>query len=242
MSLALVLVPAAPRPASRSYGAAELKRLQPAYFRNALALSCAGAMLCSIVLHLLLQSTPNVPLGNVVIIDPPPPPQGPKVVPPPTDLPKVVVPNQPTDPGQVLPTVEPDTLVTPEKPIFSSPLETGGIVSIDARPNGGGEGGEVETLPGPKDFVPHEDDPVAVSRPAPPYPELARQAGIEGQLVLNVLVDRQGRVREVLVVRSVEVFEDVSIQAVRRWVFRPALSNGHPVAVWVTIPIRFTLH
>jgi len=38
------------------------------------------------------------------------------------------------------------------------------------------------------------------------------------------------------------MFDAAAIEALRHWVFRPALAGTRPVAVWVAIPVRFTLH
>jgi periplasmic protein TonB len=74
----------------------------------------------------------------------------------------------------------------------------------------------------------------------PEYPEIARQAGIEGRVTLRVWVGKDGRVKEVQLVRSDnEIFNENAIAAVRRWRFEPAIQAGNPVDVWMTLPIRF---
>jgi protein TonB len=40
----------------------------------------------------------------------------------------------------------------------------------------------------------------------------------------------------------VPVLDDAATKAVKQWVFKPALSNNKPVAVWVAVPVRFSLH
>lgn len=112
---------------------------------------------------------------------------------------------------------------------------------------GGGPGGPVipsDTTPpfGTVAFV--DEYPVAITQPKPDYPSMAHDAGIEGTVLVHVLVDRNGRVAEVRANRdrTVPLLESAALDAARRWVFRPALSNGHPVAVWVAIPFEFRLH
>jgi protein TonB len=54
-----------------------------------------------------------------------------------------------------------------------------------------------------------------------------------------VLVGKDGRVKNVKVIRGVTGLNDAAVDAIRRWVFKPALSNNKPVAVWVEVPIDF---
>ncbi len=85
---------------------------------------------------------------------------------------------------------------------------------------------------------------VVVTRIVPEYPRRARLAGIEGEVVLEVIVDRHGRVaHEVKVVRSVPELERAAVAAVQRWRFRPARDRqGTAVAVVMEVPVRFVLH
>jgi protein TonB len=46
----------------------------------------------------------------------------------------------------------------------------------------------------------------------------------------------------VIVERSASILDDAAVEAVRRWVFTPAIANGKPVKVWVGVPVRFVLH
>lgn len=110
-----------------------------------------------------------------------------------------------------------------------------------------GEGGTAvappeDLLPGLNDWHVVDELPVLVTSPPPVYPDIAREAGIDGTVRLRVLVGRDGHVLDVHVDRSVAMLDQAAQDAVRRWVFKPALTNGRPVAVWVAIPVRFTLH
>jgi protein TonB len=77
----------------------------------------------------------------------------------------------------------------------------------------------------------------------PVYPEAARRKGLEGTTVLRVHVRDDGSVAEVVVARSAgePSLDEAAAGAVQRWRFEPARRGGHPVAVWVTLPIRFRL-
>jgi TonB family protein len=87
-----------------------------------------------------------------------------------------------------------------------------------------------------------EKFPMPVKSVYPPYPEIARRAGIEGTVTLRVWVDKEGKVRQAEVLNSNnDIFNQPSIEAAMQWVFTPALMNNRPVSVWLAIPFRFTL-
>jgi protein TonB len=93
----------------------------------------------------------------------------------------------------------------------------------------------------PVDFHAVEVQPQLVDLPAPSYPEMARLAEVEGTVLLQVLVGKDGRVKEVRVVQSVPMLDSAAIAAASRAVFTPARQQGRPVSVWVEVPIRFRL-
>jgi protein TonB len=86
--------------------------------------------------------------------------------------------------------------------------------------------------------------PVLVTRVVPEYPRRARLAGIEGEVVLEVIVDRYGRVTgDVKVVSAVPELERAAVTAVQRWRFKPARDRqGTAVAVLMEVPVRFVLN
>ena len=86
--------------------------------------------------------------------------------------------------------------------------------------------------------------PVLVTRVVPEYPRRARLAGIEGEVLLEIVVDRYGRVAiDPKVVRAVPELERAAVAAVRQWRFRPARDRaGTAVAVLMEVPVRFVLH
>lgn len=96
-----------------------------------------------------------------------------------------------------------------------------------------------DDLPGEGDFVYYEDPPTPIFHVPPAYPEFARDAQIQGRVVLHVLVDKFGRVKAVKVIKSVKGLDDAAVDAVKKWVFKPALSQNKPVAVWVEVPMEF---
>ncbi len=94
----------------------------------------------------------------------------------------------------------------------------------------------------PADFVPVEKEPVPVKKVEPKYPELAQRAGLEGKVWVKIWVDKEGRAKQVVILKSdAEIFNEPAVEAAKQWVFTPAYMNNGPVAVWVSIPFRFKL-
>ena len=74
----------------------------------------------------------------------------------------------------------------------------------------------------------------------PKYPDLAVRAGLEGAVWLKLWIGRDGIVRQVSIAKSdAEIFNEPSLEAGRKLVFKPASCRGRPVSMWATIPIRF---
>lgn len=91
------------------------------------------------------------------------------------------------------------------------------------------------------DYVLMEESPVALKQVSPEYPEEARRASIEGVGLLQALVGRNGRIKDVRVTGSIPALDEAAVAAVRQWEFKPARAKGKPVAVWVAIPVTFRL-
>ena len=76
----------------------------------------------------------------------------------------------------------------------------------------------------------------------PEYPDWARKARIQGQVLLEVEVLEDGSVGAVEVVKSLLYeLDELAVKAVRQWKFKPARAQGQPVAVWVRLPISFRI-
>jgi TonB family protein len=80
-----------------------------------------------------------------------------------------------------------------------------------------------------------------LERPAPVYPDSARAAGIEGEVMVRALVGSDGHVLRVEVQASVPGLDAAALAAVKKWRFKPATVDGKPRAVWVGVPVRFRL-
>jgi protein TonB len=86
-----------------------------------------------------------------------------------------------------------------------------------------------------------EDKPTLTHSVTPEYPLIALKAGIQDVVLVRVLIGKDGLVKEASVMRGKEVFHASALEAVRQYVFSPALQNDKPVPVWMALPIRFRL-
>ena len=95
----------------------------------------------------------------------------------------------------------------------------------------------------PPDFVPVEKQPTPVKSVQPEYPEIARRAGVEGTVWVKILVDKEGKAKKWVIMKSdAEIFNEPALEAAKQWVFTPAMMNNGPVAVWAAIPFHFKLN
>ena len=88
-----------------------------------------------------------------------------------------------------------------------------------------------------------EAKPLYRRNPSPKYPRLARRRGYEGTVVLEVLVDRSGRVKDLRVAdpSRYPVLDKAARASVESWLFEPGRRRDVPVDMWVRVPIRFQL-
>jgi protein TonB len=129
----------------------------------------------------------------------------------------------------------------------ASPL--GSVIGSATRggPGAGVALGEVGALPLPRGTA--EAPLAAFARPVggyqrtPPYPETARRLGIQGTSRLRFEVLASGTVGQIVVDQSAghPDLDRAAVDAVRQWRFEPARRGTEPVAVWVTLPVRFEL-
>ena len=87
------------------------------------------------------------------------------------------------------------------------------------------------------EYVYVEELPEAVQKVRPAYPSELR---VEGTVLVQALVLEDGSVGDVRVVQSIPMLDEAAVACVRQWRFKPARTAGHPVAVWVAVPVRFS--
>src|SRR6185436_679188 len=197
---------------------------------------------------------------------PPPPPAAPKaaVAAPKISKPKPVVQEAPkfTAPIEVPKEVPRDEGVSAASVADVAPAAGAGGGGEPGGVEGGVPGGVAGGVPGgvvggilggvPKEEPPPPPDkpvrvggqikaPRKVRDSAPLYPEVAKQARVEGVVILEAVISPEGRVNEVKVLRGSPLLDDAAVNAVKSWVYTPTLLNGVPVPVVMTVTVSFKL-
>lgn len=140
-----------------------------------------------------------------------------------------------------------ETRVTATKPPLAAPANSKGITIT-----GPGPGPDIITPgPGPDIVIdpprplPVRTEPIFTARGTaqPPYPRSLQADGVEGVAIVRVLVGVDGRVKAVDSIRADDplFFEATKDQALRKWRFRPATLDGHPVESWREMTVRFVI-
>jgi protein TonB len=76
----------------------------------------------------------------------------------------------------------------------------------------------------------------------PVYPPLARQARVQGVVVMEAVISREGLIESLQVVTGHPLLNQAALDAVRQWKYRPTMLNGEPVEVITTVTVTFTFH
>jgi protein TonB len=189
-----------------------------------------------------------------VVFRPPPPP---KVELPPPPAPKPVVAKvapKPAAPAAMVAPKEIPKELPPEKPV---------VAEVEAREiavggTGDGSGTElvakVEAVEAPSEVeaTPIVSGPVQLPEEAEPpeelegnvrpeFPESARANGVEGLVVLKIVVEKDGRVGKIAVMKGDEPFVAAAISAVQTWKYTPASLDGEAIAVYRVVKIPFRI-
>ena len=212
----------------------------------------ALALNSSIVLSLILipliypEALPSHAFAFLMAVPPPPPgplpvahqpissaPENSQVLPDPLAPPRRIPPNI------FIPT-EPDA--APSGPIAT--LDSGTAVP-------GGMGDTFASEPAPRVVRAAASGPVrissgvatsiAISKPIPAYPALARAAGVEGTVVLEATISKQGTIEDLHATSGPAMLRQAALDAVSQWRYRPYLLNGQPVDVETTVNVIFSL-
>jgi len=194
------------------------------------------------------QALPKALLATMITAPPPPPPPPP----PPAEAPKVI--KQPPRliqqgvltaphaiPKQVA--VFKEEALPPEPPPAASDLLGGGGDIL-----GGLGAAATGVAPPPPPKAPTRvkvggsvQEAMIIDRPSPPYPPLARQARIQGNVVLHAIIDKDGNVTQLEVVSGHPLLVQAALAAVKQWRYHPTVLNGEPVEVETQITVSFVL-
>jgi protein TonB len=103
-----------------------------------------------------------------------------------------------------------------------------------------------EEEPDPNAFMAVEKEPVPVNmadfKKNIGYPPQAKEAGIEGKVLLKVLVDKEGNVEKHMVLKSKhQLLTDACVAQLKTLKFTPAIQAGKPTKFWVVVPVDFKL-
>ncbi|HEX2164091.1 MAG TPA: energy transducer TonB [Thermoanaerobaculia bacterium] len=157
----------------------------------------------------------------------PPPPQKQQEIPKPKAK-KVPIPDPTPDepepirtPDEIQPEIDlPETDIIFDIPEGPPPSEPEGPIHV---------GGDVKA-------------PVKVSAPQPQYTEIARKARIQGVVIVQAIINKQGDVTDVKVLKGLPMgLDEAAVDAIRKWKFEPATLNGKPVDVYYNLTVNFTL-
>jgi protein TonB len=75
----------------------------------------------------------------------------------------------------------------------------------------------------------------------PTYPAIAKTARVQGNVVLQAEISKDGAIEKLQVVSGPPLLIQAAVDAVKQWRYRPYILNGEPVAVETTVTVQFTL-
>jgi protein TonB len=182
----------------------------------------------------------------------------------------VVAPAPPPPPGvaraaqsQVVSSIDAHALLLPTRIPRSIPISTDGDASLPEFPAGPGFAGgtgdhvgeshvieaigtglspRIPTAPSMRPpRVSHVMEGNLMHRVQPEYPALAKQARIQGTVVLRAVIDRGGAIQDLQVISGHPLLVQAAINAVRQWRYRPFYLNDQPVEVETQVTVNFTL-
>ncbi|HKC01099.1 MAG TPA: energy transducer TonB [Terriglobales bacterium] len=210
-------------------------------------------LICILILIPLIY-TDALPKGNLMtfLVAPPPPPPPP---PPPAAAPKVVKIQSEVINGQLrTPTKIPDKVQMIKEE--ENPPDLGGGVpgGVPGGIPGGSAGGVMGgILNSANTAIPKVATPqrvrvstgvatgLLIKKVTPNYPQLAKQARIQGTVVLQAEISKDGTIQNLQLISGHPMLAPAAIEAVRQWRYKPYLLNGEPVAVETTVQVNFSL-
>jgi protein TonB len=194
------------------------------------------------------EALPKAMLSTLLIAPPPPPPP-----PPPPQPVKVIV--KPVvrliQSGKLIQprAIPKDVVVFKEAELPPDVINTGQQGGVfGGIPGQGIIGGGIALPPPPKAAAParikqggNVTAASIITQTKPLYPALARQARIQGNVVLHAIIDKEGKVAELQVISGHPLLVQSALDAVKQWRYKPTLLNGDPVEVDTTITVTFTM-
>lgn len=123
------------------------------------------------------------------------------------------------------------------------------VMSGDNNATGGVIGGVISSKPSPSPSDPGTELQVPqgvsagllIKKVAPQYPADAKLARIQGQVVMQAIIDKNGNIESLSLISGHPMLAPAAIEAVKQWQYKPYLLNGQPVRVETKIIVNFTL-
>jgi periplasmic protein TonB len=204
---------------------------------------------------LFTEALPKQQLMTFLVAPPPPPPPPP----PPAAAPVKVVKQIQSDlnNGQLrTPTKIPEKVqMIKEEEAPPPSMASGGVVGgvpggVPGGQMGGVIGGIISSTPVavPKAVTPQRvrvsagvQQGLLIKKVQPPYPPLARQARIQGNVVLQALISKDGSIENLRLISGHPMLAPSALEAVKQWRYKPYFLNGEPVEVETQITVIFSL-
>jgi TonB family protein len=166
-----------------------------------------------------------VPIDDPVITYVPMPPDEKKVEKPPIRPDKIILPDELADEFEVVDEDIDNTEIEVEIEQISEQLQQSVPEIVE------------ETLEGWQ----VDKNPEILKRVEPVFPKMAKLIGESGQVVVEIVIGRDGEMKSVKIQKGHPSFNDAALKAVRQWRFSAGVKNGAPVQVKMIVPIRFVL-
>lgn len=128
------------------------------------------------------------------------------------------------------PTDTSDQIGNPQLNIVGSPIGMG--LPIDGRPLP-----PVHAVQRP--IVSSAMDAMLINKVVPEYPQIARLAGVQGEVKLHAIIARDGTIQSLSVTSGPEMLREAALRAVTQWRYRPYILNGETVEVETVITVNF---
>jgi protein TonB len=203
---------------------------------------------------LFTEALPKTQLMTFLVAPPPPPPPPP----PPAAAPVKIVKQVQTDiiNGQLrTPTKIPEKVQMIKEEDAPPPVMSAGVVGgvpggIPGGQMGGVIGGIISSTPVavPKVATPQRvrvsqgvTQGLLIRKISPNYPPLARQARIQGQVLLRAQISKTGDIENLQLISGHPMLAPAAIEAVKQWKYKPYILNGEPVEVDTEILVNFSL-
>jgi len=199
---------------------------------------------------LYTQGLPQLQLISALVAPTPPPPPAPMAA----RSTHTSTSNVSSDGHVIAPRVVPREILNIEEAVAPPPVDAGGLNVIGGTGNPLARNGVLDSIgtglnnitpptkPSPsRPHVSRMMEGNLIYRVQPQYPALARQARVQGTVVLHAVISRDGRIENLQVISGHPLLVKSAEDAVQQWRYRPYYLNNEPVEVETQVTVNFTL-